>query len=529
MTQFDNDISQQCKLCLSKQDNNLFLLLLSELTTSFLNLELDQFNNEIHSAIAKVAEFIGADRCFIFLLNDNDTSHHIAHIWTAPEIQSAQNMIDMKVQDNFPWLGEMMLQHQDIVINHLDDIPSFAIKEKQYCLKTGIQSFIISPMIYQDKVLGSIGLDMIKEEINWSNEKIIQIKLFSEFLAHVIVSQQKDKEIIALKKLLEAENQYLREEIKLNHAHGEIIGQSSAIKRVLLQAEQVAPTNANVLILGETGTGKELLANTIHQISCKNKRAMVSVNCAALPSTLIESELFGREKGAYTGALSKQIGRFELANGSTLFLDEIGELAIDMQSKLLRILQCGEFERLGSSKTIKVDVRLIVATNRNLEDMVNAGTFREDLYYRLNVFPITLPPLRERCEDIPLLVWALIKNLEKSLGCKIEKISTQSINQLCQYSWPGNIRELRNAIERAMILNPGSTLEIKPEIYINKLTNKHNSTSMTLDEVNSEHILSVLKQVNGRIRGENGAAAILGLIPTTLESKIKRLGIKYKS
>ncbi len=237
-----------------------------------------------------------------------------------------------------------------------------------------------------------------------------------------------------------------------------------------------------------------------------------------MPSTLIESELFGREKGAYTGALSKQIGRFELANGSTLFLDEIGELPYDMQSKLLRILQCGEFERLGSSKTIKVDVRLIVATNRNIEDMVNAGTFREDLYYRLNVFPITLPPLRERCEDIPLLVWALIKNLEKSLGCKIEKISKQSINQLCQYSWPGNIRELRNAIERAMILNRGSKLEIKPENYINKQINKCHSTSMTLDEVNSEHILSVLKQVDGRIRGENGAAAKLGLIPTTLES-----------
>ena len=526
---FDMDISRQFELCRSAQSKNCFEIFLAMLSTKFLNLELDQIDPEIHSVMGQIGDFIGADRCFIFLLSENKTHHSIAHIWTASEIQPAQDMVGMIVQDNFPWLGEMMLQHQDIVINHLDDIPPVAVKEKQYCLKIGIQSFIMTPIIFQDEVLGSIGLDMIKEEKLWDKEIIGRIKLLGEILANAIVRKQKDIEINELKKKLETENYYLREELKLNYEHGEIIGQSSAIKRILMQSEQVAPTGSNVLILGETGTGKELLAHTIHRISSRSDRPMISVNCAALPSTLIESELFGREKGAYTGALSKQVGRFEMANGSTLFLDEIGELPLEMQSKLLRVIQNGEFERLGSSKTIKVDVRLIVATNRHLEDMVKAGIFREDLYYRLNVFPITLPPLRERREDIPLLVWALIKELEKKLGFKVEEISKQSMNALSHYSWPGNIRELKNAIERAMILNQGPRLEIKPEIYINKQINKHDSMSMTLDEVESEHILAVLKQTNGRIRGENGAAVILGLKPTTLESRIKRLEIKYKS
>lgn len=528
MTKIDNDIPRKFKACLAEQEQNRFELVLGQLSKKFLNLELTQIDNEINAVMAQIGEFIGADRCFIFLLDKDNHCHRIAHIWTAADIQPAQQMVDMIVQNKFPWLGEMMLQHQDIVINNLDDIPAVAIKEKQYCKQTKIQSFYMTPIIFQERVLGCLGLDMIKQEIVWSKEQIGRIKLFSEVLANAIIRKQKEQEITELKKKLEAENNYLREEIKLNHAHGDIIGQSPAIKRVLLQAEQVAPTDANVLILGETGTGKELLAHTIHRISSRKEHTMVSVNCAALPSTLIESELFGREKGAYTGALSKQIGRFELANGSTLFLDEIGELPLEMQTKLLRIIQCGEFERLGSSKTIKVDVRLIVATNRNLEEMVNAGMFREDLYYRLNVFPITLPPLRERCEDIPLLVWALVKEQEKKLGRKIEKISQQSINKLSQYFWPGNIRELRNAIERAMILNQGKNLEIKPENYINKQTNKRQSTSMTLNEVESEHILAVLKQTNGRIRGENGAAVVLGLKPTTLESRIKRLGIKYQ-
>ena len=263
-----------------------------------------------------------------------------------------------------------------------------------------------------------------------------------------------------LKDRLEAENIYLRKQIEINYAHEGIVGQSDPLKIVLRQAEQVAETSSTVLILGETGTGKELIARTIHKLSARKKRTMVKVNCAALPSTLIESELFGREKGAYTGALSRQNGRFEIADGSTIFLDEIGELPLELQGKLLRVLQDGKFERLGSTKTIKVDVRIIAATNKDLEKAVRKGAFREDLYYRLNVFPIAVPSLRERSEDIPLLAQAFIKEFEETMGKRIDQILEKDMMAMQCYSWPGNVRELKNVIEHAMIITKGKTLEL---------------------------------------------------------------------
>ena len=266
-------------------------------------------------------------------------------------------------------------------------------------------------------------------------------------------------EIEALKQRLERENIYLREEIKLLVEHTDIVGQSVAMKKVLSQAEQVARTDSTVLLLGETGTGKELLARAIHSMSLRKDRTLVTVNCASLPPTLIESELFGREKGAYTGALTRMTGRFELADGSTLFLDEIGELPLDLQSKLLRVLEQGQFERLGSSRTTKVNVRIIAATNRDIEQEVKDGKFRRDLFYRLNVFPIVIPPLRERPEDIPLLVRAIVKEFQKRMGKEIESIPKKTMQALQSYSWPGNVRELRNLIEHAMILSKGKTLD----------------------------------------------------------------------
>ncbi len=329
-------------------------------------------------------------------------------------------------------------------------------------------------------------------------------------------------EVRSLKEQLEAENVYLREEIRMAGLHGDIVGQSEAMKSVLVQAEQVAETDSTVLILGETGTGKELLARAIHNMSGRRDRPLVVVNCAAMPSALVEGELFGREKGAYTGAITRQIGRFEVANGSTVFLDEVGELPVETQVKLLRVLQDGQFERLGSTKTITVDVRVIAATNRNLEKAVENGTFRQDLFYRLDVFPITIPPLRERGADIPPLVWSFVNEFAEKMGKRIESVSRKSMEALQNYPWPGNVRELRNIIERAMIRSSGGTLHVPaPSRGFGAV-----AKGTTLEEVEREHIVDILKQTGWRVSGQNGAAEILGLKPTTLESRLAKLGIE---
>jgi PAS domain S-box-containing protein len=330
-------------------------------------------------------------------------------------------------------------------------------------------------------------------------------------------------EIKELKQRLEQENLYLQEEIKLEHAHHEVIGGSNAIRRVLKKAEQVASTDATVLLLGATGTGKELVARAIHESSRRKHRPMVKVNCAALPATLIESELFGREKGAFTGALTREMGRFELANGSTLFLDEIGELPLELQAKLLRVLQEGEFERLGSSKTIHVDVRIVAATARDLQAATKEGKFREDLYYRLNVFPIKIPPLRERREDIPALVWHFVNQLGSRMGRSIESIHGPTMEAFKNYDWPGNVRELRNAIERLLITTTDTVLRADWQPI--ETVTVAAASSGTLEEVERTHILHTLESTGWQIRGGPGAAAKLGLKPTTLESRMQKLGI----
>jgi DNA-binding NtrC family response regulator len=276
--------------------------------------------------------------------------------------------------------------------------------------------------------------------------------------------EKRTAEVVKLKNQIEQENIYLRKEIEVKHKHEEIIGNSDPLRNMLSSAEQVASTESTVLILGETGTGKELLARGIHKLSPRRDRQMVTLNCAALPATLLESELFGREKGAYTGAMTRQIGRFEIADGSTIFLDEIGEMALEVQAKLLRVLQEGQFERLGNPETIRVNVRIIASTNRDLARFVAEGRFREDLYYRLNVFSITVPPLRDRIEDIPPLIWAFIKEFEKPMGKAIEKIPQKSMDALQRYPWPGNIRELKNVIENAMIISNEIYLSIYKKI-----------------------------------------------------------------
>jgi formate hydrogenlyase transcriptional activator len=329
-------------------------------------------------------------------------------------------------------------------------------------------------------------------------------------------------EIERLKDRLQAEADYLKAEIKVVHPHGEVTGQSSAIQKVLRLVEQVAPTDSSVLVRGETGSGKELVAQAIHRLSPRRSHLMVKVNCAALPSGLVESELFGREKGAFTGAMTRQTGRFEVADGSTLFLDEIGELSLEVQAKLLRVLETGEFERLGSPKTVKVDVRVIVATNRDLLEDIRNGRFREDLYYRLNVFPIRVPPLRERAEDIPLLVWAFLEEFSSRMGKKITQVPRKAMDALQRHSWPGNVRELRNVIEHGAILTTGDTLRVP----ILDDAAPAGAPTPTLSDSERELILRALETTGWRIKGPKGAAAALGLNPSTLYSRMKKLGIR---
>ncbi len=302
----------------------------------------------------------------------------------------------------------------------------------------------------------------------------------------------------------------------------EIIGDSAALRATLGRARKVAPTESTVLITGETGTGKELLARAVHRNSKRRQKPLVKVNCAALPASLVEAELFGREKGAYTGAMTREQGRFEVADGGTILLDEIGELPMELQAKLLRVLQEGEFERLGSPKTLKVDVRVIASTNRDLVKAVDSGKFREDLYYRLSVFPIEVPTLAERKDDIPKLVWGFIQQFSLAMGKTIESIPEKSMEQLRAYDWPGNVREVRNIIERAMIISEGPILEV--ELPCRSKAPRKKSKRMA--DVEREHITAVARSTGWRIRGQNGAAEILGLKPTTLEARMKRLGIK---
>jgi chemotaxis protein methyltransferase CheR len=331
-------------------------------------------------------------------------------------------------------------------------------------------------------------------------------------------------EIKKLKEQIEAERGYLQEEIKLEYNHENIIGKSDSINYVFFKVEQIAGTDTNVLVLGETGTGKELVARAIHGLSLRKDRALVKMNCAALPSNLIESELFGHEKGAFTGAHSRRLGRFEVANGATLFLDEIGELPLELQSKLLRVIENGEFERLGSSDTIKVDVRIIAATNRNLQEEVRQERFREDLWYRLNIFPITMPPLRDRLDDIPLLVNFYVDKISKRLGKSIKVVPVSAMDALQNYHWPGNIRELENVLERAVISSSGPKLRLVDEL---KKPHKESiSFDRTLAAVEREYIVRVLEQVNWKVSGKNSAAEILGLDRSTLRARLRKLNIR---
>ena len=509
-----------------------FEKLLSEISATFANIPAKEVDREIKDILRRVAEMFGLERGSVMQYSKDLGQIHATHSWAReglPEFFALSEGGAFLSNRYFPWVAEKM-SHQEIVLfSDIDDLPREAEKDRRTFQKLGVKSGISIPYSVEGSFLFTVTFGSTHAGRAWPEDVIHQLRRLGEIFSNAILRKNADQEIQKafseireLKDRLQEENVFLLKEIKTIKKHPEIIGESDAIKKVLARVEQVAQQNTTVLILGETGTGKELVARAIHDFSARKNRPMVIVNCAALPPTLVEAELFGREKGAYTGALSRQVGRFEIADGSTIFLDEIGELPMEIQVKLLRVLERGQFERLGSSKTLSVDVRVITATNRDLQKAIEEGRFREDLYYRLNVFPIQIPPLRERPEDILPLTWAFIKEFSHAMGKQIDSISKSGLNAMRGYPWSGNIRELKNLVERAMIESKGKTLIVKlPELHSTKIPHL-----LTMEELEREHILDVLGKTNWRIRGRNGAAEILGLKPSTLYARMKKLGVE---
>jgi formate hydrogenlyase transcriptional activator len=502
-----------------------FEALLAETSAQFVNLAADQVDDAIQTAQRRIVEALDLDRSTLFQFSDSERDLIFTHYWSRPEYPPPPPRASAK--EYFPWSTEKLLNGEIVAFSRVDEVPSSADRES--IERFNVRSNVTVPLIVGGRVIGAVTFGALRAERQWPPEIVTRLRLIAEVFANALARRRTDEElrnalaeVKALRDRLRDENAYLRREVSTLQGRSLVVGKSQAIDAALRQAGQVAPTAATVLLTGETGTGKELFATHIHDLSPRRDRVMVRVNCAAIPSALIESELFGREKGAYTGALASQAGRFEIADKSTLFLDEIGDLPLDVQIKLLRVLQERQIERLGSSRPIKVDLRIIAATNRDLEQAIAQGTFREELYYRLNVFPIRVPPLRERPEDLPLLVWSFVDELCKSFGKQVDSISKENMLALQRYPWPGNVRELRNVVERAVIVATGPKLTID----LPKPSNTAQRQSIALVDIEREHIRAVLSRVNWRVRGGGGGAELLGMKASTLESRMAKLGIQ---
>jgi formate hydrogenlyase transcriptional activator len=421
--------------------------------------------------------------------------------------------------------GWVLDQREPLLTVDLRDSPPFV--EHAALLKEGIRSAVSVPMTVKGRIIGTLNVGS-RVPGRYGADEASLLAAIAEQVALAIENLLAYEEIAALKARLEEENVYLREEVRTEAAFGDVVGESPVILGALANVRKVAKTDSTVLVTGETGTGKELIVRAIHALSRRKDKLLVKVNCAALPAGVIESELFGHEKGAFTGALTRKVGRFELANGGTLFLDEVGDLPLELQAKLLRVLQEGEFERVGGTQTLKVDVRLIAATNRALEQAVSEGRFRADLYYRLNVFPIVIPPLRKRLEDVPRLARHFAMLYASKMGKRIGTLSADVLYRLAAYAWPGNVRELQNVIERAVILSPKGRFELG-ELVAAPAGETPKQALRSLEAVERQHIVTVLEETGWRVSGERGAAKILGLKRTTLEARMKKLGIVRRS
>jgi formate hydrogenlyase transcriptional activator len=504
-----------------------FERMLADLSARFANVSAEKVGCEIQLAQTVLRKFLGFDRCSFGEFNQDGSISVIS--------SSANDDLEPVPPGLFvphlPWYLAKLLVGERIAFQNLrDELPREATVEAEYWGSLGLHSLLSIPLRIGGHIVGAIALAAFRETRAWPEDLVTRLKLVGEVFAQAVARKREQEKLVAamaeikiLKDRFERENAYLQHAAQVRPPQG-LTSHSPCFRSVIDEAAQVAQTSSTVLLLGETGSGKEVLAQAIHDASARKSRPMIKVNCAALPASLIESELFGREKGAFTGALARQPGRFEIADGSTIFLDEVGELPLELQPKLLRVLQVGEFERLGGSKTIKVDARVIAASNRPLAQAVKEGKFREDLFYRLDVFPIEVPPLRERREDIPMLSWTFVTEFRNSMGKQIDEIADESMIALQEYHWPGNVRELRNVIERAMILSHGPRLCIKlGHTMLRPIALK--ATAGSLDEAERAIILQAVEQCKWRIRGSNGAAALLDIKPTTLESRIKKLGI----
>ena len=419
--------------------------------------------------------------------------------------------------------GQAIVSRQPVLVSPVVDLTRFSSPWVRHAVENGVKSGCAVPLITHNRTVGALSV-VSSHDNAFGEADAVLLNQCAKQIAIAVENVLAFQEIANLKDKLNKEKLYLEDELRSELNFEEIIGESPAIKKVLKQVDIVAPTDSTVLILGETGTGKELLARAIHDRSKRRERTFVKLNCAAIPTGLLESELFGHERGAFTGAIATKVGRFELADGGTLFLDEVGDIPLELQSKLLRVLQEQEFERLGSTRTIKVSVRLLAATNRDLADMVENKLFRSDLYYRLNVFPLTVPALRDRRQDIPLLVRYFVQQLACRMDKTIDTIPTETITALSRYDWPGNIRELENLIERAVILTQGTALYV-PLAELKPRAGNEIPPPATLEETEREHIVRILKSTKWVIGGPTGAAAQLGMKRTTLQSKMQRLGI----
>jgi formate hydrogenlyase transcriptional activator len=507
-----------------------FERMLADLSARIANVPAERVESEIQVAQVILRQFLGFDRSTFAEFQEDGS----LVVLSSTAVEGVEPTPQGPLPPQLSWfLAKLRAGEVFVVQNPALDLPREAVGEAEYCQRTGLRSHLSIPLRIGGRIIGAIAFAAFTETRAWPGDLIARLKLVGEVFAQAIARKREQEKLLSamaeikiLKDRLERENSYLQHAAQVRPPQG-LTSRSPRFLSVIEEIVQVAQTGSTVLLLGETGSGKEVLAQAIHDAGVRRGRPMIKVNCAALPASLIESELFGREKGAFTGALARQPGRFEIADGSTIFLDEVGELPLELQPKLLHVLQEGEFERLGGTKTIKVDARVIAATNRPLAQAVKEGKFREDLFYRLDVFPIEVPPLRERREDIPLLAWTFVKEFSNSMGKPIDEIAEESMSALQEYHWPGNIRELRNVIERAMILGHGPKLHVKL-CHTTLRPVAVRATAGSLDEAERAIILQAVEQCNWRIRGSNGAAALLDVKPTTLESRIKKLGLTPK-
>jgi formate hydrogenlyase transcriptional activator len=523
--------STKCELQKELESRLCFEMTLAEISTGFINMPGDQVSLAIQDTLRRVCECLELDSAMLWQTSENAPEEFVlTHRYRLTEGPPVPERIN--ASDYFPWILRKTLAGETIVLSSCTDIPQEAACDRESFSGFGTKSCLVIPCSAGGgPVFVVVAFSTAREEREWTELQVKQLQLVTQIFANALSREKAHKKLLAafseierLKELLEAENVCLREDINMVSNLSNLLAQSDGMLYVLYRMEQVAATDATVLVLGETGTGKGVIAHAIHSRSLRKERPMLTVNCAALPSNLIESELFGREKGAFTGSYARQMGRFEVADKGTIFLDEIGELPLELQAKLLRIIQDGEFERLGSPHTLKVDVRIIASTSRNLLEEIRNGRFREDLYYRLKVFPITIPPLRQRQDDVPLLVDHFVKKFCRKMGREIKTVSKGLIKTLQAYSWPGNIRELEHVIERAVITTQGPVLSLADKMD-GAGTPAIDSEALSIIDVDRAHILKVLDKMGWRIDGKGGAAAILGLNPSTLRSRMQKLGI----